>query len=214
VQAAYPTFGAAAAYRPPSAGTAETLILVAFIFQVIITAIYLIFAVFLSLLAAAFIAAGVFGFGLGLPLTVGFAIFGVVMLYVGWELSYQRVRRGDYEGARTATLILGILGLLFGGILVGILYIIGYVKLGDAVEEARRPVGYSGFAPTPYAAPSTGYAFPAPAYGGGAPYALAPVPVPAAPPAASAAICPRCSRPATWIPQYGRSYCYSCGIYT
>jgi xanthine/uracil/vitamin C permease (AzgA family) len=40
----------------------------------------------------------------------------------------------------------------------------------------------------------------------------APAVPPAAPPASSG-VCPRCGGPATWLPEYGRFYCYRCSAY-
>lgn len=63
---------------------------------------------------------------------------------------------------------------------------------------------------------------PAPAYaqspsqGYAAPPGMAPMSASGAPPAPTAAPapnCPRCSRPATFVPQYNRYYCYSCAQY-
>jgi hypothetical protein len=41
----------------------------------------------------------------------------------------------------------------------------------------------------------------------------APTPVPMAPAAPSGTMCPRCNKPATWVAQYNRWYCYSCAQY-
>lgn len=47
-----------------------------------------------------------------------------------------------------------------------------------------------------------------------APTAAAPSPPPAAPVAAPATpVCSNCGQPTTYIPQYGRYYCYSCARY-
>lgn len=149
----YPSPGAvypAARTRPPSAGTAETLVLVALILQ-IIGGIILIAAI---------------GFVLGFSVlhsfpyawaavtaVVGVAAVVVVFLYLVYTLSYQRIRRDEFQAAQTPTLVLGILSL-FAGIVPGILYIIAYVKLGDAVRE-QQPV----LLPLPYV---TGYGMPPP----------------------------------------------------
>ncbi len=119
--------------RPPSASTAESLVLVALILQMIAAAVLIV-----GISAA-------IGFSLLNPyphawvvvlvtLIVGGAA--VVFLYLAYTLSYLRIRRAEYEDAQAPTLVLGILSL-FLGIVPGILYLIGYVKLGDALREQQ-----------------------------------------------------------------------------
>lgn len=214
-------------YVPPSGSTAKTLILVGIILQAIFVLIYLIIgavSLIVTILGVVYLA---------------LAVLGIVWLLLIWVFSYSRVREGRYEAARVPTLIFGILSLL--QIIPGILYIIAYVKLGDAVREQQMPPpGYPGGAPMMQAQPYPGSPMgPAQAYPGAAPmapqagpyaaqpapmapqaapYAAQPAPMgpaaaapaPMAPPAAPAAvICPRCGRPATFIPQYNRYYCYT-----
>lgn len=64
----------------------------------------------------------------------------VVFLYFAYTLSYERIRRGEYEAARTPTLVIGILSL-FVGIIPGIFYLVGYAKLDAAVREQQGPPG-------------------------------------------------------------------------
>jgi hypothetical protein len=52
-----------------------------------------------------------------------------------YAFSYRRTLEGDYEGARTPTLVFGILSLLGLGVISGVLYIVAYTKLGDALQE-------------------------------------------------------------------------------
>ncbi|HKV90833.1 MAG TPA: hypothetical protein VJQ43_06550, partial [Thermoplasmata archaeon] len=129
-----------------------------------------------------------------------------------YAYSYRRIRDGDLPGARGPTLALGILGIPLGGIIVGILYLIAYMKIGDAETESRSMGGWQG-APGG-APPAYGYAAP---YGGPASAGVPPlyggVAYAPPPPVTVAHNCPRCGRPATFIPQYGSSYCYSCAQY-
>lgn len=75
------------------------------------------------------------------------AVLVVLFLYLAYVFSYQRIRSGQYEAAQTPTLVLGILSL-FLGVIPGIFYLIGYVKLGDAVQEERTERwGADSFAP-------------------------------------------------------------------
>ena len=193
------------AYRPPSAGTAQTMILIGLIFQIIFAAVFFFAVGLIGIFAASAVGLGVAFFIVPLIFLVLFGIIPLLFLYVGYEWCYKRVRNGDFEGARTPTLVLAILELIFGGVLPGIFYLIGYIKLGDAINEMRQPPVYGGYMP---GQPMPGY--PAQAYAPAAAPAAAPAGAPAAAPAPQTApICPRCQRPATWVPQYGRYYCYN-----
>ncbi len=122
--------------RTPSGATAETLVLVALVLEVI---------------GGVLVLAGIgylFGFSLLNPfpyawaaLVAGAAVAVVVVafLYLAYTLSYQRIQRGEYLEAQAPTLVLGILSLLLG-VVPGIFYIVAYVKLGDALREAQGPV--------------------------------------------------------------------------
>ena len=168
---------------PPSAGTAKTLILIGLILQLLFVLLFL-------GLAAAILATVPFG-GFAVVILLPFVVIGLLILALVYLFTYRRVADGDYEGARTPTLIWGII-CLFISTISGILYIVAYVKLGDAVREMQTPP-YTGTPPT-YAAPGMPYAPAAPA---------------AAPPAPPAPNCPKCGRPGTWVAQYNRFYCYT-----
>jgi len=143
-----PAFYHPPASRPPSAGTAETLVLVALILQLIGAAVLYIALTFLFGVAAFH----PFPFAwLAVSAAVIVGVVGFLFLYCAYEFSYARIRRGEYQAAQAPTLVIGILSL-FLGIIPGILYIIGYVKLGDAVREQQT-------ASMPY---SPGYGFPTP----------------------------------------------------
>ena len=214
------------AYRPPSAGTAQTLILLGLVFQLIFFLVFFVLGILgiLAYLAAVSALGGTYsGFAVvGAVFYLIGAVLSAVLLYVAYFWTYRRVVEGHYEEARTPALILGILELFFGGVITGILYLIGWIKLGDAVNEMRQPQGYApGYMPGQpmpgYGAPPVGYA-PQPGPAAGYPPAASPAaPAAAAPTAAPAApqapACPRCQRPATWVAQYGRYYCYNCAQY-
>ncbi len=203
------------AYRPPSAGTAQTMIMIGLIFQIIFAVIFFLAVGLVGILAATAAGLGLVFFIVPVIFLILFGLIPLFFLYVGYEWCYNRVKAGNYEGARTPTLVLAILELLFGGVLPGIFYLIGYLKLGDAINEMRQPPAYAPGYPAP-GYPAPGYAPMAP----GAPYQPQPAPSAAAPAAPAAAPAPpqapagpRCQRPATWVPQYGRYYCYSCSQY-
>ena len=132
--------------RPPSAASAETLVLIALILQIIGGVLLTGGILFLFGWAAyhpfpfawlALIVAGVVG---------GLAI---LFLYFAYTLSYLRIQRGDYMGAQTPTLVIGILSI-FLGLIPGILYLVGYSKLSDAIREQQVPGDYLAPGGTPY----------------------------------------------------------------
>jgi hypothetical protein len=190
--------------KPPSQETAQTLTLVAWILQLIFSLVFIGLGALFVLTGGVFLFVPAFG-ALVLLLGVLLILLPILMLYVGYAYSHARIRDGDFAGARTPTLVLGILGIPFGAVVVGILYIIAYAKIGDAENESRSMGAWSGGPPIGstlsygYAPHPTG----APTLSGGVAYA----------PPAGPSNCPRCGRLATFIPQYGRSYCYSCAQY-
>ncbi len=172
----YPGARAPFAVAPPpspSASSAKTLVLVAWILQAIAAAIFLggigFLVVYSVLYPYPFAALAVAG-GLAAAVLLG------AFLYLAYTLSFERIRNGQLAEAQTPTLIIGVLSL-FAGVLPGIFYILGYVKIGDALREQS-------------------WWFP-----GGAPFS--PAPPPPAPPVVcggcgrsyapgSAAFCPAC----------------------
>ncbi|MFI5414668.1 MAG: hypothetical protein ACHQ16_03260, partial [Candidatus Lutacidiplasmatales archaeon] len=128
----------AAAYRPkpPSQGTAETLLLVGFVFQVIFSLVYIVIGTLIVFAGTFFLFAGFIG-GTVFLLAAILIIVPIVMLYFAFHYCYQRVRDGDLSGARGPTIALGIIGIFLGGIIVGILYIIAYMEIGNAETELR-----------------------------------------------------------------------------
>ncbi|MGP8158233.1 MAG: hypothetical protein ACLPWO_01275 [Thermoplasmata archaeon] len=138
--------------RPPSAGTAETLVLVALILQVIGAVI----VIGLLVLLFGFTAYHFLRVAWVVGLVAG-VIGAIALLFLGcaYQYSYVRIQRGQYQEAQAPTLVIGILSL-FLGLIPGILYLVGYVKLGDAVREQQMPPSNYGtaygFAPPPGAA--------------------------------------------------------------
>jgi len=198
-------------YVPPSGSTAKTLILVGLIFQLIFALLFL----FAFGVAAVFLASvGVFPvFAI---IWIAFGALGFVFLILIWLLSYKPTSERRYEAARTPTLIFAILSLITINIIAGILYLIAYIKLGDAVREQQMPPqGYPGAAPMmapaqPYGGqPYPAQAYPAQPYPAQPMAPMAPAAVPAAPAAPAAVMCPKCGKPATFVPQYNRYYCYT-----
>ncbi len=112
--------------RAPSRSgeTAKTLILIGLILDLIGEAILL-------AVGALFLAVSVFG-----GLLLGVAAIGLLWVILVWVFSYARVREGDYQGARTPTLVFAILSLISFALIPGVLFIIAYAKLGDAISES------------------------------------------------------------------------------
>jgi hypothetical protein len=203
----------ATGYVPPSAGTAKTLILIGLILQ----ALFVLIGFAVGALSLFFLFIGV--------VYLALAALGLVWLILVWMLSYSPVQAGRYEAARTPTLIFAILSIItLWSILPGILYLVAYIKLGDAVREQQMPPpGYPGGAPM--MTPGMPY--------GGQPMQQPMQPMqqqpmqqpmqpmqqqpmqpmqpmaPMAPAAPGVVICPTCGKPATYVPQYNRYYCYT-----
>ncbi|MCI4348054.1 MAG: hypothetical protein L3J97_05485 [Thermoplasmata archaeon] len=189
----------AMSYVPPSGSTAKTLILVGLILQLIFALLFL-FAFGVSALLLASI--GVFP--IFAVVWIAFGALGFVWLILIWMLCYKPVTEGHYEAARTPTLVFAILSFVTFSIISAILYLIAYIKLGDAVREQQMPPqGYPG-APMAPMAPAAPYAAQPMA-----PYAAQPMAPAAAPPAPGTVMCPKCGKPATFVPQYNRYYCYT-----
>jgi len=146
MSAAYPTPVApwpASRVRTPSGNTAETMVLIALVLQ-IIGGVLVLFGV-----------TWLFGFSIVRPFrfewivltaaaTVGVLV--ILFLYFAYTLSYRRIQGGEYAEAQAPTLVIGILSLFFG-LIPGIFYLIGYAKLDSAIREQQGP-------PPTYGAPA------------------------------------------------------------
>jgi hypothetical protein len=155
--------------------------------------------------ALAFAAVG-FG-GLGLVFAILPILFFVINLIIWMQVGEIRrmVDAGRYQEAKSKSLIWMILGFILGGLIIGILLLIAYLKFDPVINWQRQqqaggqPPAQGGWVAPPPAAP---------------PMAPPMAPVAAtAPPAPAAGTCPRCGKPATWVAQYNRWYCYGCQQY-
>jgi hypothetical protein len=203
----------ATGYVPPSASTAKTLLLVGIILQAIFVLIGLVLG---AIYAVIFPFIGIF--------YLAVAVLGLVWLILIWMLSYNPVRAGRYDAARTPTLIFAILSIItLFGIIPGVLYLIAYIKLGDAIREQQMPPqGYPGAPPMmtpgmPYGGQPMQQPMPPmqqqPMQQPMQPMQQQPMqpmaPMAPAAPAPGVVICPTCGKPATYVPQYNRYYCYT-----
>lgn len=200
----YQTFAAPAAMEPPEAQSIKSMLHIARILAIIFGILLFI----AGLGYTAFLVAVGLGFLIFFPVLL--IIWGVVdfVIYIQLKEIESLVNQHSYEQAKSKTLIWMILGFIIGGILVGILLLIAYLKFDPLITWQRSQMG-----PTPaYAAPP-----PAPRYApppAAAPPPTAPPPPPAAPAGAPAAPnCANCGQPTTYIAQYGRYYCYPCARY-
>jgi hypothetical protein len=158
----------------PSGNTARTLILVGLILQSILVLI---------------------AFGVGFLLLVVFiglfflfaAVLGLIWLLLVYFFSYRPTSEGEYERARTPTIVFAILSLLTLSLISGILYLIAYIKLGDAVREATYVPAGGPYPPPP----------------GGVPY----MPPPTAVAAPGMQVCLKCGT----VRQGAGAYCSHCG---
>lgn len=125
----------------PDANTAKTLTLVTIILQ----ALFFVFGLIALVGLLAFFAASssavpgsatttVSFTGLGLitaVFSIGFAI-GIVWLLLEYFLIYKKLAEEKVAEAETPAIVLGIITLLFGGVITGILLIVAYVKIRDS----------------------------------------------------------------------------------
>lgn len=120
-----------------SAESARTLVLVAMIVQIIFfvigVAVFIIAIIALTLGVAQsstptdqviLIISAVFGF---------LFIFGSLWIFLNYFLVYKQIVADDLVRAEGPALALGIIELIFDGIIPGILLIIAYSKIGDAL---------------------------------------------------------------------------------
>ncbi|MBX8631516.1 MAG: hypothetical protein KIY12_01755 [Thermoplasmata archaeon] len=132
------------------ASTAKTLTLVALIIQSIFFAIGLISAIFFLAVTASVTTTSPTGATVvGPPPTFLFSAFfsvifliGLVWILLDYFLVYKKLVEEKVEEAETPSLVLGILQLLFGGIITGILLIVAYVKIRDSERNRRQPPQY------------------------------------------------------------------------
>jgi hypothetical protein len=171
----------------------------------------------LAAYAACTAVAGKVCVGLGFVIFFPFliVIWGVfdIVIYVKMKSLEAMVNSHQYEQAKHDTLIWMIIGFILGGIIIGVLLLIAYIKF-DPLITASRNMSMGGQMPPPGAPPAYGapppMMAPMPA---AAPMAPASPPPPPAPGAQAAPFCGTCGKPTTYIPQYGRYYCYDCKQY-
>jgi len=195
--------------EPPDLTTLKSLLHVS---RTIALILFILGVVWVGLTAAAD-AAAAFG-GVIWAGNITYPVIFTLFQLLTWVLlkgPIDQVNHGQYAAAREQTIfpmILGFIALL----IVGILLLVAYTKFEPVIAWQR---GYPTASPPMWAAPVGAPPAYAQAPPPTAPPASAPAPIPppmpVPPPAAVAATatCPRCGRPATWIAQYSRWYCYT-----
>ena len=152
-------------------------------------------------------AAWVGAIGVAIWLLIGGAVS--IIVYLQMKSIEAKVNNHQYEEAKTQTLIWMVLGFIFG-IILGIVLLIAFIKFDPLITAQRNQAMGGGQMPPPGAPPM--YAAPQPMV---APMAPPPAAAPPPPPtgAQAAPFCGTCGKPTTYIPQYGRYYCYDCKQY-
>jgi len=212
---AYQPYGGAAGFpgmEPPEAQSIKSLLHVVRILAIIIGVLLLIgglayvaFVVWAYTTCATFVGgvcASSFGYVLFFP--VLFVVWGVVdfVVYLQMGEIESLVNQRKYEAAKSKTLIWMILGFILGGIILGVILLVAYIKFDPLITWQRSASG-GGQWPTP--GPS---ATPIP------PAGAAGVPPPPPPtPMGQTPFCSTCGKPTTFVPQYGRYYCSNCQRY-
>jgi len=219
--------------EPPEAQSIKSMLHIARILALIFGILLLLGGLaYVGLLVAAYDACqsafggcvGIYAAGIGFVLipAIVIVVFGVFdfLIWIKTKEIEAMVNQRQYEQAKSATLLWMILGFILGGILIGIILLIAYIKFDPLINAARQQgqMGAGGYPPqgAPPGYPPQGAP---PAYYPPAPAPMAPpapAPVQAAAPPASptpAPFCSKCGKPTSYIAQYGRYYCYDDKIY-
>jgi hypothetical protein len=189
------------ATEPPEAQSIRSLLHIARILAIVFGIILLIVGIVLLIILVGIV----------------FIIFAIINFVIWMQLKEIEglVNQRQYEQAKSKTLVWMILGFILGGLIIGVLLLIAYLKFDPVITWQRnQQMGGGlppGFAPQ-YAAPQPQYSAPPQQYAAPAPVAPPP-PAPAPPAAPAAPNCAKCGRPTTYIAQYGRYYCYADNLY-
>ncbi len=132
------------------ASTAKTLVLVAIVLQVIYFALGIIGIMFflpvyyisqppggVSSSSTISITSTMSIFGLFLILILGAFLVSIMWILLDYFLIYKKLEQERVKETDTVSLILGILQLIFGGLIPGILLIIAHIKIRDSIEKSK-----------------------------------------------------------------------------
>jgi len=168
----------------------------------ILAVIFGVLALLIGIIAAAVLSAAnsacVNSGGVGCPNFGGFAALILVLFFIGALINFvifvaagsirDTIDSGAYEQAKSSLVVWTIIGFLLGGIIIGIFLLVAYLKIEPVVDAQRNP-------------PPTVL------------YVAMPGTAPPPPPPPGTPFCSRCGAPTTFVPQYGRYYCYRDRLY-
>ena len=119
------------------ASSAKSLVLATLILELVFFAIG---AIVLSLAVAGTVIAGLDLNTIGIVSAVFLVFFaiGLMWLLLDYYLIYKPLAEERVRSAETPSIVLGIVQLIFAGIIPGILLIIAYVKIRDSINNMRR----------------------------------------------------------------------------
>ncbi len=73
-----------------------------------------------------------------ISLVFSFALLiGILWIFLDYFLIYKKLKEERVREAETPSLVLGIIQLIFGGLIPGILLIVAYVKIRDSVHRGN-----------------------------------------------------------------------------
>lgn len=124
------------------ASSAKSLVLAALILEAVFFGIGIF--IFVLAMAGSAVSGATLG-ALGIIATVFTVLLsiGLLWLLLDYYLIYRPIALERVAEAETSAIVLGILQLIFAGIIPGILLIIAYVKIRDSVENMRRARPYA-----------------------------------------------------------------------
>ena len=130
-------------------GTARTFAFIGFIFYVIVAVVGILGLLFFGLIFATSISvssaitpvptsATLFPFSIAFALFLIFLIPAAILAFVAWS-TVKAIDSGRIAQARTNSLILGIVGLVFGAVISGIFFLLAYANLGEPYQQSYQP---------------------------------------------------------------------------
>jgi len=118
----------APAGEPPAVGTIKTMLNISKILSLIFGILWLLWGIVTIVVTLGF------GIVAGLPLI----IFGIIDLIIWKQISNIQALVNDrkYEEAKSKTLIWMIIGFILGGVIIGILLLIAYLKYDEVIKAS------------------------------------------------------------------------------